>query len=97
MATTREMIYDICVASYPFSITRIDAMNTRTQTIVTISSTLAVACAVIASRRDVVATPYDWALVVVAVAFIMTLAIGFGAMWYGKLRGLRPARLEKNT
>ena len=94
MATTREMIYEICVASYPFGITRIDAMNARTQTIVTISSTLAVACAVIASRRDMSSTPYDWALVVVAVAFIKTLAVGLFAMWYGELKALRPANLK---
>lgn len=52
MSSTREMIYDICVQSYAFGINRIDAMNARTQTAITVSSTLTVAYAVLVQKAS---------------------------------------------
>ena len=94
---TQEMIYDISVDAYPFSISRIDAMNTRTQTILTIASTLAVACAVIATNlKGDGPTSHDFLLWISGIAFLKILITGWCTLLYGKLRALMPRMLEKD-
>ena len=94
---TRSLIYDISVASYAFTISRIDAVNARMQTVLTIASTLAVAFAVIATNiNEEGQASCDYLLYLTAVAYLMTLIGGIWTMLYGKPSALRPKTLREN-
>ena len=88
------LAYDIALKSYETALQRLEFVETRLQTTLTLAATLTLAVPAVASARGL-SLRSDW-LVAALIAFVIAVGLGTYARWTGEVVLLNPNLLFDN-